>query len=368
MKTVKNGNLVKLVAFFLIATILIIAIVLSASGWQESPNPEPDSGNADTNNGNTDENTDGSGTSGDTTVLAPTHNHINYITGLPVSESESLIKPFAFVCDSKAPLYGISDAYMVIEIPTENGKTRFLAFTNNAMELGKIGSVSPTRKYISSIAKYFGAILVSNGEDDSFNYSAEELTDGHIDFSAVKGYHYTEFQSYCYTNADLIRAYVQNTDLNTVLKSYPKAPYAFTDANLFVGANTAATVLISYSDSASTELIYSATSNKYQLKKNSCEITDLLTDKRPAYDNVFILHADATTYETRDATEMILDTSRGGVGYYASGGYVKEIAWEKAEDGSLIFLGSDGQRLLINPGTSYVSFVKSSEPDSVIFG
>ena len=92
---------------------------------------------------------------------------------------------------------------------------------------------------------------------------------------------------------------------------------------------------------------------------------DLLSAKTLCYDNAFVLFADATTYETESYTECVLDTKAGGKGYYFTGGGYEEISWGYDNEGNLCFFGATGEKLVINRGSSYISFVKSSEKNNV---
>ena len=59
MNTQKTNSYGRLVAFFLVAMVLICALGFAASGWQSDPDSEQNSGDTEENNGKTDENTDG---------------------------------------------------------------------------------------------------------------------------------------------------------------------------------------------------------------------------------------------------------------------------------------------------------------------
>ena len=362
MEAKKNSNLPKAVAFFLIVSVLICAIAFSASGWQGDNQNKPDSnGNGSGErslNGNVDENNDG-GSGENSNVEPPKPLFLHYITGLETTEEQTHQKPFAVVLDSDSPLYGLSSSFMTVEIPIENGKTRLVAFTNNANALGKLGSIAPTRGYISNIAGYFGGVLISLGNDDSFLYPAYDIDDGHIDFDKLSGYHYSEFGLYNYTNADLISAYIKNNNIGTVMLNEPLLPYDFTD-DLSAGIS-ASSVIVSLDKSSTTELTYLREEGVYVLKKNGTAIVDKLNERMIKYDNAFILYADSTTYETADSTELILDTQSGGSGYYIREGNAVSISWCTKEDGTIEFYNSDGTRLAIKSGTSYIAFAKSSQ-------
>lgn len=356
MDTRKNGNLAKLVAFFLIVTVLIMAIAFSANGWQGDDKTQPDSGNSSEDE-KADENTDGEEIDSEE-PKAPAYT--NYISGLEISKEESLLRPLCILYDTEAPMYGLSSAFLTVELPTEGGKTRLLAFTNNATSIAKLGTLAPTRKYISNIAAYFGAIPVYIGEDDCFTYSGISSDNGYIDFSSNPGYYYTEYGMHSYTNADLINACIKNIGISTVMSEAPKMPYTFANSpDAARGSIKAETALIQFDRGSTTELIYTD-SGKYRLQKNAYVISDKYNDTAAEYDNAFILFADSTTHETAENTEMILDTTSGGSGYYLNGGSAKKITWTANDNGELCFYSESGEVLKIAPGTSYMAFAKSS--------
>ena len=370
MKWLQNGNLAKLVAFFVIAVVITCTVSFAANGWQ-SFIKEPDSDNVaadnDSTSDNVDENTDGeSQENQDVPVVAPTPKYYHYLTGLETDLENSIKKPLCIVLSSQDPLYGVSSSYLTVEFPTEYGNTRFLCFTDSAQTLGKIGSISPSRGYISNIATYFGGVLLSYGYDDVFDYEYYAPNNA-LDFEGTSGYCYTEYNTLVYTNGDLVTAFLNNSKINTVSNDNSKPPYDFAevDTDPILGDKPASNIVIRYSENNSTEFAYSQSENKYFFSKNSGAKNDLLNDKSISSDNLFILYADSTTYETADSTQLILNTAGGGKGAYISNGTLTEITWTRDASGNLTFLDLEGEKLIINRGTSYVAFSKSSNESSV---
>ena len=369
MKWLQNGNLAKLVAFFVIAVVITCTVSFAANGWQSFINNEPDSDKITTDNNSAnnkvDENNDGE-TDEDIPVVQPTPKYYHPITGVETTLETALKRPISICFESSNPLYGISSSYLTIEFPTEYGNTRFLCFTDEAKTLGKIGSLSPSRGYISNLAAYFGGILLSYGTDDTFEYDYYDTKDT-LNFAETNGYCYTEYNSFVYTNGDLVNAFLNNTRVNLASSEVCILPYSFPeiDKKAEISGENATSISISYSDKNSTQLIYSAVDGCYVLSKNSTVKSDLLNDKPLKYDNVFILYANSTTYETETGTQMILDTSSNGTGLYFTNGVYTEITWEKDVSGNLVFYNSNGEKLMVNRGTSYISFVKASSKSSV---
>lgn len=364
MKSIKGGNLLRLVAFFVIAAILTCTVSFAAGGWQSFLQNEPDSDDAANNvpDGDVDENIDGSIENGGEAVVTPILKH--YLTGIPISAAELGCAPISFIYSSDDPLYGISSAFLTVEIPTENGNTRYLSLFSSNTYLGKIGSISPTRGYINTISAALGAQLVYRGGDDSFSYSTSEPIG--IDITQNSGYSYTEYTDYHYTNSDLVTAMIKNCGVSQVLGNHIRAPFIHSDSEIR-GQQAAMNVVIPYSDSNTTQLAYSTADGKYTLYKGSNAIKDLLNDRTVSYDNVFVLFADAITYETADATETVFDTKGGGSGYYFTRGTAFNISWSVDKDGNLSFYNEMGGRLSVNVGTSYIAFERSSRKNNIIY-
>ena len=370
MKWLQSGNLAKLVAFFVIAVVITCTVSFAANGWQSFINDEKDNDKivADNNSGsdNFDDNKENNEPQEDIPVVLPTPKYYHAITGLETDLESSLKRPLSMCFGSSEPLYGISSSYLTIEFPTEYGNTRFLCFIDDAKTLGKIGSLSPSRGYISNFATYFGGILLSYGNDDTFEYDSKVPRDT-LDFAGTSGYCYTEYNTFVYSNGDLVNAFLNNTRINQASTEICKLPYSFLDpeSEFILEGENATSISIVYSESNSTQLNYSISENCYIMSKNSMVKNDLLNDKPLKYDNVFILYANSTTYETESDTQMILDTYTKGSGVYASGGEFIDIAWERDASGNLIFTNTNGEKLTVNRGTSYIAFAKASSKSSV---
>lgn len=380
MNTSKANGYNKLLVFFLIAVLLIFAFGFVADGWQLVQVPDEDNnGKTDDENGDADENKDPNqdknGDDGqepevpeepkEPEIYIP--EHVDYLTGLETTEELSRRRPISFVMNSSSPLYSISRAQIIAEFPLENGESRLLAFATDTDKLGKVGALSPTRAYISNISKSFGSILVSCGNDDTKEYQRVDVASSHFDLTKFTGYHYTEFQSFCYSNGDLIDAGISNANIGTATNNRLLLPYVFNafGAEDIVGETTAKSVVIPYSADNVTELYYSEDAGGYTFVKNGSVKTDMLCDKSVVFENAFILFADTVTYEGADGVQMIMSTIGSGTGYYVTGGTLINISWSVTSSGDMTFTSETGERLVINRGSSYIGFFKSSRVDEI---
>jgi hypothetical protein len=367
MKWLQNGNLAKLVAFFVISIVVTCTVSFAANGWESFVDDGTSSDNivSENNSGEVKDPTTEQAPGADIPVVLPQQKYYHSITGLEIEANASLNRPVCLVFASSDPLYGISSSYLTIEIPTEYGNTRLLCFTDDAKTLGKIGSLAPSRGYISNLASYFGGLLLCYGNDDSVKYEYSEA-DETLDFSATLGYCYTEYNSFVYTNGDLVNAFLNNSKVNQTISEIVTLPYEFyQDGEGMTDGQIAENINISYKDGNTTQLVYSYSENCYLLSKNAAVKTDLLNDKALKYDNAFILYADSTTYESENTTELIMDTYSSGSGIFMNGGRYIEITWEKDSSGYLVIYDQNGDKLSVSRGTTYISFVKSSMKSSV---
>ena len=370
MKTSKNGNSLRLIAILIVAVMIVFTVGFAAGGWQ---NPSLDnSGDADNNSGDTDENNN---VSQDTTIQPPPEppkvpDFLDYLTGLEISEEEYEKRKICYVLESSGQLYGISSSDLLIEIPIENGATRLVAYVDEGViSQPKIGSVAKSRDYISSVVAYFGGIIVSAGEDDIVSYAAPDTKSYHINLSENAGYYYTEYGKYVYTNANLIEALLLSHGISLKSDENYKVPFIFNDyfsENVRSGIE-AKRITVSYSEDNILKFSYTD-SGDYSVYRNGAAMLDTKSGEMLHYENVFTLFADAKTYEKIDGVETVVNTSGSGVGYYFTEGTCFNVRWYCDEGGALVFLNDAGEKLTVNRGASYVTYVKSSMFNDVTFG
>ena len=375
MQSSKTNGFYKLVSFIVIAVLLLCLVGFAANGWQSPPNDEPESGeNGDTSD-KTDENKDGEDTpSGDEIISDkpadleedPVIVYHNTLTGLSVSKEIYSAIPYAFVMNPSAPLYGVSSSELTIEFPLETGNTRIVAYTSDTSSLWKIGALAPTRNFISDMSNLFGGILISHGSDDIVKYNSNYTENKVLDLSAYENSYYRENTLYVYTTKELTENLLASTS-GLEGSEYKTPPYDFvSEDSAAIGNTSAKSVIIPYSLGNETQLYYSEQSGKYIYFKGGSRKVDLLSGDNISYTNIFVLFADATTYEKSDGTELVVDTSSGGYGYYVSGGYKTEIRWSINPSGNLEFKTLSGERLTVNRGNAYIGYFKASNANSVI--
>lgn len=421
MKSSNSSGLHKFLSVVLIAVLLVFVVGFASNGWQEDQG-NPDNGEDGGKTDDTDENTDGTNeenkdnTNDDNTgddkkepsdddgdenkgddenkdnltppddengenqeenkednkedtpppeeILPPPPVYINVMTGLEVSEEQMTRVPLGFVFDPAAPLYGISSSELAIEFPTEDGTTRLLSYTTDNSALWKIGSLVETRAFISAMSYFFGGIVVSYGNDDVIPYDIFDTSAFEFDLSKNQGSYHRENAKYVYTSYEKLMSSLE-TARGMEAEAYKNAPFDFAQEGVITGVSSATTVVLPYSEKYESSFYYSEKSGKYLYYKGGNRKVDMLSGKNVSFDNVFVLFADATTYEKASGTELVMDVMSGGRGYYATKGTLTEFTWALNELGELNFYSLSGERLTVNTGNSYVAFYKASEASSV---
>ncbi len=392
MKSSKDSSLHKSISFVLIAILLVFVVGFAANGWNVDLK-EPENGENGDQTDKTDENTDGTDKpngdinnennnqtpdNNDNTdnenneVLPPVETppepdpvYINTITGLVCSKEQSEKVPLGFVIDPNAPIYGISSSDISIEFPTEDGKSRMLSYTTDNSRLWKIGSLVETRAFISGMSNFIGGVVISYGNDDIVTYGAWDTSKIELDLRKITNCTYVENTLYVYTSRDMLDM-AQAQSPATAGTSYKAPPFVFTDTAV-IGNTAAKTIIIPYSKESETELYYSEKTGQYLYCKSGSRKMDMLTGENISYKNVFVLFANATTYEKAIGSELVIDTLTGGKAYYFTNGTFTEIRWNVNENGELKFSTLGGEFLSVNPGNSYISYYKASAASSVKF-
>ena len=368
MKEKKMNSPQKLFTFILIAVLLVSTIGFAAGGLQLDTKADTNSGEIGDNTDNTDDNKQNTEDNTDETLTPPAddENKVLYyhpMTGVKTEEDRSTSLPLGFVVDALMPQYGLSSADIAFEFPIENGQSRFLYYTTNRASLWKVGTVKPTRDYISFTSNFIGGVVVSYGNDDIVKYSAWDASKINLDISKISDYYYVENTLYIYTGEELVNNAINNSD--TVEETtYKNTPFNFSDTEV-VGNLSAKYVSLPYSDANKTEFFYSLDTGKYTLYKSANKTVDMLNGKSVVFKNLFILYANTTTYENSYGTELVPDTTAGGSGLYVSGGYATEMRWSINDLGELEFKTLSGDILSVNRGNSYVGYYKASEANKV---
>ena len=188
-------------------------------------------------------------------------------------------------------------------------------------------------------------------------------------FSEEKGFCYSEYYYYLYTNVNLINSAIIGANLDTTRDVNKSLPYSFTGfgSDELSSTKAATNVSLIYSSSIQVELKFSQEQGEYYLYRNGNASKDLLNNEEIKFKNCFVLFADSITYEGTNNSQTVINTVGEGIGYYFTNGTVQEIVWRSDIEGNLCFIDSNDLPLTINRGKIYIGFLKSSRPENLIF-
>lgn len=297
---------------------------------------------------------------------------INPFTGLSgYTPSEVSSRPLIVSINNAPPArpqWGLTSPDMILEFEAEGGVTRMLwvyAKAENMPE--KMGSMRSARHYFVEMVEGFDAIFLHWG-GSTFAYDRmKNLKTDHIDGIAYSDKYFArdksrnvalEHTGYT-TGANMIKA-IKDLKVRTDIKEDYKYPFTFAPENAprALSGQDCSSILAVFSSSYKYTFKYNAEDNKYYSFINNNKTVD---DKgeQVAVENVFVLYANVESMGT-DKGHVTYDLTKGE-GLYVYGGKAEQIKWEKGSDRDMLKLYDlSGKELVINPGKSWMGFVKSA--------
>ncbi len=366
MNKEKIGNLLRVIAVILIATVALFLIGATAADKTPQDNNTPQDDETP-DNSQTDDTTPDQDTTDNNDSAKPDDEEVKVykspLTGLDVTEEEYLAHRLALIYSPTDTLYGISLADIVVEIPVSDESTRYVVYTSFGKDLSKIGTLAPVRDNMLALFNSFGGVFVAKGNDGVVEYKHPQQL--HIDLSQGRDYSFNESVNSTYTSGELLLDYMRDKGTVTVGADTP-TPFLFSDDD-FIGRAVCNVITLPYSDKSTTSLVYDKSIFAYTLLSSGKAQVDMLTGINASFTNAFVLFSDSVTYERSDLIETVTETLCGGAGYYLSLGRLTEIKWEADADGIISFKTLSGDELKINRGKTYIGYFKSSERNSVKF-
>lgn len=297
----------------------------------------------------------------------------NPLTGLETTELSSTSRPVAVSFGNTSyalPQFGIGHSDVLLEFPIENGATRLVMVTTDYAGLEKIGGIRSTRDYISDVVNAFDAIQVYAGTSD---VSASVLFEGRDTLDYLT----QNLQSLCYrdtsrimphnlmTTGSLIVSEIGKLGYRTDVRDGFTAPYAFPDGTKKApaGDTPASEISITFSQTQNASFSYRSETGNYLRFQLGEKQIDGIDRNTLSFTNVIVLFSDCATYESANGSEFSL-TLNGGTGKCFSDGTAKDVSWQMT-NGEFTLLDTEGNRLTVNRGTTYIGFVRISDPNAL---
>lgn len=280
--------------------------------------------------------------------------------------TEATKRPVAVMVDNDNsdawPHAGLSEAYLIYEIPVEGGATRLMALFNDT-NTQKIGPVRSSRHYFLDYALEHDAIYVH------FGYSPRAMNDipalGVNNINGVQGSDSSTFWRENKYVGDYHSAFtsIEKIMKTTGVKGYrtdrERAPLPLSKTVKVLDGGTAAnSIKIPYAGFYSVGFTYDESTGTYKRLMNGRE-HPLQNSEKMAVKNIIVM--EMKTYPLGDGSARInVETVSSGRGYYITMGKCIPITWEKtSRSGKTVWKDESGEEILLNPGRTMVELLPS---------
>ncbi|MCH4887714.1 DUF3048 domain-containing protein [Acidaminobacter sp. JC074] len=311
----------------------------------------------------------------DEAVIDPTGKIFSQLTGLELTEEESLKRPYVVMLDNhyKArPQAGLSDAEVVYEVLAEGLITRYMAvFQKNEPEV--IGPVRSSRPYYIERALEFNPLYVHVGGStqaltDIINYKMADVDGLSVGAGVFYRTSHKKMPHNAYSSHDGIRKEANRKNYFTEVE-FAGMPISYEKYDL--DGNQANEVTIWYkkpsgSDSTgySVSFEYDEANENYLRYVNSSPHKDEETDIHLSADNIIVQKVFHKTIDSAGRRQVSMVGS--GDGYYINKGTYIKITWKKTGiyDQTKYYY-EDGSELILNPGVTWVQVITTSMEPSI---
>ncbi len=278
----------------------------------------------------------------------------NPLTLLPSSREASSLRPIALARhgDEVTDFTGVD---LLIEAPVEKGETRLLLLGCDPSLLLPQSGIASIRPHLIAFANDFFAITLYRGTSDHGRPSVSFLYPG-IDLSERE-------EPSSLLDASLLTALIREKGYQDKIASSITLPYSHTreGADFVPSGVYSSYIHLPFSDTSSVSFTYDAVTRSYTMRRETP------STEAKTFTNVFVLFAESATYATQSGEEFVINSDRGGLGYYISSGRAMPISWSRdPETSRLLFKDQDGAPLVVNRGATYFGVTTFSYYEKVI--
>lgn len=300
---------------------------------------------------------------------------INPLTGLRLPEgADATQRPVAVMLNNirKAlPQQGNSQADIIYEVLAEGGITRMLGVYQSMDGVGEVGSVRSSRPYYLEIALGLDAIyLHAGGSEEAYaNITKWNVTA----LDCVRTTAYSDifwrdpgrlknngYEHSVLTSGEAIMKNFPNYDFRKEHEEGFSLPYTFVEDGTPAGGVDAKVVRVPFSKVKTGVFTYDEESRKYLVEEYGQPLVDGNNGEQVAVTNVVTIRANCKTID--DYGRLRVDLSGySGDGWFACGGKMVDITWEKKDLNSPItYALTDGTPVAFGQGNSYVNIIPLS--------
>lgn len=300
---------------------------------------------------------------------------VNPLTGLPLPEGANATqRPVAVMLNNirKAlPQQGNSQADIIYEVLAEGGITRMLGVYQSMDGVGEVGSVRSSRPYYLELALGLDAIyLHAGGSEEAY---ADIVKWNVTALDCVRTTAYSKifwrdqgrlknngYEHSVLTSGEAIMENFPNYDFRKDHAEGYALPYEFAEDGTPAGGADATVIRVPFSTVKTGVFTYDAERKKYLVEEYGKPLVDGNNGEQVAVTNVVTIRTSCKTID--DYGRLRVDLSGySGDGWFACGGKMVEITWEKKDLNSpLTYALTDGTPVVFGQGNSYVNIIPLS--------
>ena len=301
----------------------------------------------------------------------------NPLNGAPLEEDISMQRPYAVMINNVSPALphcGVSAADIIYEVLAEGGVTRMMVVFSDLSEAGVLGSIRSVRPYYLEIARSYDAIVIHAGGSVPFSY--DKIRDAGMDtIDGVNGRYgegtafYRDVNRMAYgtehslfTTSDLMAEYTGILEYRT--EHEDEIDYGLTFSEEETSAekgSDAANIQIRFAGYKTSDFLYNEDEGVYYMTQYSQKYIDGNTQQAVDFTNVMVIAA--STAPTGDEYARIdVSLSGSGDGYFANGGKIVPIKWQRAGDGATFtYTTTDGKPLVSGVGRTFIAVIPNED-------
>lgn len=301
--------------------------------------------------------------------------YTNPLTGEATDTDLSGQKPVTVVINNiraAMPQQGTSKADILYEAVAEGGITRMLAVFQDPADLTTIGSVRSARDCFLDLALGHDGVFVHAGGSHYVYDTLAQL--GVNDVDGVKG---TNASGIFFRDPDRTPGvtyaweHTLMADGSTLVKNLTASgilgPHSdgyeyemtFTEDGTPADGQSANTLTVSFSGYKTTTFRYDSAKHVYMVEQYGDAFTDGNDDTQVSTTNVLVLKTDYSFMDDGYYSDVSLTS---GSGYFACGGKMIPITWEKGGHyDQLRYYTQDGKPLTLGVGKSFVCIIPTTQ-------
>lgn len=255
---------------------------------------------------------------------------------------------------------GLSDAYLIYEMPVEGGMSRSLALYKDKLT-SKIGTVRSARHNFLDYVLENDAIFVHFGYS---HYAQNQIPI--LGINNINGLYDSPFwrenpeglamEHTAYTSLEKCISFANNKGYRTTTSNKGVLTYSIDEINLSEkdGSMIANNVEIPYSNNYyEVSFEYDSDAKNYKRYVNGVAHTDYFTKEHYTAKNIIVVKL--SFENASDNYYLELHNIGTGNGYYITNGYAVPITWEKNDRTSkTIYKYLDGTEINVNDGNTYI--------------